>query len=233
MAEYMKAAHQGIAGAADTWPKPAGVKTVCINQITGYATTTGGNCDIFPSWYQPRYPDSSKKAVIDTISNKLATACTPDLAKQTITGGGLLSELPTSDPLYNNFIAPEVARYGAAGGNIPSDNDNVHTCGPSGTWTDSPDLPSIQLNNTAVKSGVNTYTITGTVTQGKYALKTVNFKSSDGTVLTGGAQDVAASGPISFTYTTTSSSPTIIEAEAIDSVFYDVTSNTVTIPAAL
>jgi hypothetical protein len=128
------------------WDKPAGIKTLCLNPITGYATTSGGTCDIFPSWYQPRYPDSSKKAEIDSVSKKLATECTPTLARQTITGGGIMSELPTSDPMYRNWIAPVQARYGAAGGSIPTDKDDVHTCDPA-------DKPTISLIVTDMPDG--------------------------------------------------------------------------------
>jgi len=228
MAEYMKDAHKGVAGADDNWVKPSGVKTVCLNQITGYATTSGGECDIFPSWYQPKYPGTTKTAVIDTISGKLANACTPNLAKESISGGGINTELPSSDPLYENFLLPEEARYGASGGNIPTDYDDVHTCGPSGTWTDSPDLPAITLSN-PVSNGNNTWTVTANVTQGKYALKTVNFENSSGAVLSGGSFSITSSGAVNFTYTATTTNPITIQAQVIDSVLYDVVSNQVTI----
>jgi membrane peptidoglycan carboxypeptidase len=199
--------------------KPAGIKTVCINQTTGYATTSGGNCDIFPSWYQPQYPDSSKKADIDTVSKKLATECTPDLAKQSITGGGLRSELPTSDPMYKNWIGPVQARYGAAGGAIPTDKDDVHTCDPA-------DRPTITLTSTLVTPGV--YKLTATVAQGKNPLTTVNFKAN-GTIIDGGSKDVTADGAYSVNYTVAGTDPVQVTAQVIDSVLYDTTSDPKTI----
>ncbi len=141
LAEYMKKAHQGVAGSDARWTQPSGIKTVCIDRVSGYVATTGGECDIFPSWYIPRTPDASQKATVDIISNKLATECTPEAAKKEITGGGILSELPTSDPYYNNWLQPIMTRYGATvGGLVPTVNDDIHTC-------DDSDLPSISIDS--------------------------------------------------------------------------------------
>jgi len=211
--KFMKQAHETLGYTkGEGWTKPAGIKTVCINQITGYASSGGGNCDIFPSWYTPRYPDSSKKAVIDTISKKLATECTPDAAKQTITGGGIMSELPTSDSLYNNFIKPVQARYGSAGGAIPTDKDDIHTCDPA-------DQPSIKI--TTVSQVGSKATVTYDVTQTKFPIKTVNFKI-DGSIIAGGSIDGTAGSSQTFTFDTTSYGGTTktITAEVIDTVLY-------------
>jgi penicillin-binding protein 1A len=204
------------------WTKPAGIKTVCINQTTGYATTSGGNCDIFPSWYQPQYPDSSKSATIDSVSKKLATECTPELAKQAITGGGIRSELPTSDAMYNNWIKPIQARYGGSGGGaIPTDKDDVHTCDPA-------DKPSIS-NLTITPAGAGSYKISVTVSQGKSPLTTVNFKAN-GTIIDGGSVTITAGGTYDVTYTPTGSDPVQITAQVIDSVLYDSTTDAKQIP---
>lgn len=212
--EFFAKANEGLPGAGDKWVKPAGIKTVCIDTVTGYATTNGGKCDIFPSWYTPQYPDNSKKAVIDSVSKKLATECTPDAAKQTITGGGIRSELPTSDPLYNNWIKPVQARYGAGGGAIPTEKDDVHTCDPA-------DKPTITLITTP--DGAGKYLISAEVAQGKNPLTTVNFKVN-GTIIDGGSVSITSSGtttPIS--YTVVGTDPVNMTAQVIDSVLYDVT----------
>jgi penicillin-binding protein 1A len=229
LAQYMRSAHQGIAGSDARWSAPDGIKTVCIDRITGYVAVTGGECDIFPSWYIPRTPDASQKAVIDTISKKLATACTPDAARQEITGGGILSELPTTDALYNNWLAPVVARYGAvAGGMIPTVGDDVHTCGPSGTWTDSPDLPQINVVEPInYDAGLGVYIIKADVTQGKYPLTTVNIKVN-GSIISGGSLSVTSSGETDEVYYEyTGSEPFTVTAEVVDSVLYSNTSNPV------
>ncbi|MFO0882466.1 MAG: hypothetical protein U0491_03380 [Candidatus Saccharimonadales bacterium] len=210
----MTQAHQILGYKGSGWTQPAGIKKVCINQTTGYATTSGGNCDIFPSWYQPQYPDSTKTAAIDTVSKKLATECTPELAKQSITGGGIRSELPTSDSMYNNWIKPVQARYGSAGGAIPTDKDDVHTCDPA-------DKPTIS-NLTITPAGAGSYKISVTVAQGKNPLTTVNFKAN-GSIIDGGAVTVSSSGTYDVTYTPGGTDSVQITAQVIDSVLYDAT----------
>ena len=198
------------------WVKPAAMKTVCINLTTGYATNSGGKCDIFPSWYTPRYPNNDKKATIDSVSGKLATECTPEKAKQNIVGGGLASELPSSDPLYRNWIGPVSARYGATGGAIPTDKDDIHTCDPA-------EKPSVVINE-AVKNGDGTYTISATATKGKYDLKTLSF-TIDGVVPPGASFDVANTQTVTFKYTPPATANTAVTVNVTDSVLYDATSN--------
>jgi penicillin-binding protein 1A len=216
MAQYMRKAHEGLAGAGDKWQKPSGVKTVCVDPITGYATNSGGRCDIFPSWYQARYANTTQTAIIDTVSGKLATDCTPAAAKQTITGGGILSELPTSDSLYNNFIAPIKARYGSAGGLIPTATDDVHNCSDT--------KPAVSLTVSEVSDGE--YELTAKVTQGTHPLKTLNFKA-DGQIVSGGSFSITANGTYPstpLTYIATSTDPITFTAEVIDNVLYSNTS---------
>lgn len=210
--EFFSKANKDLAGAGDKWTQPAAMKRVCVNPTTGYAVNSGGKCDIFPSWYTPQYPDSTKTATIDSISNKLATECTPERAKQNITGGGIKAELPTSDPLYNNWMNPIKARYGGAGGGyIPTESDDIHSCDPG-------EKPSITLSDVQ-KNGTN-YTATATVTKGKYPLSSLTF-SINGTVLDGGSYDVTDSTSVTFTFTPTDSGTLTLTATVVDSVLYD------------
>jgi penicillin-binding protein 1A len=211
--DFFSKANANLPGAGDKWTQPAGMKTVCINPTTGYATSSGGKCDIFPSWYTPQYPDSSKTAVIDSISNKLATECTPERAKQTITGGGIRAEIPTSDQFYNNWMKPIQARYGGAGGGaIPTDKDDIHTCDPA-------EKPTITITS-ANKLASGDYEITAEVTKGKYPLTSVAF-SIDGTVLPGGSYSVTDSETITYIYKPTGSGTQTITVTVVDSVLYD------------
>jgi penicillin-binding protein 1A len=210
--QFMTKAHEGRE--KKDWVKPTTMKTVCINQTTGYATTSGGKCDIFPSWYTPRYPNNSQKAVIDTVSGKLATECTPEAAKQSITGGGIASELPTSDPNYNNWIKPVQARIGSAGGAIPTDKDDIHSCDPA-------DKPIVSISE-PVSNPDGTYSITATATKGKYPLKSLSF-AIDGNTLPGGAYDITESGSITYKYTPASSETKTVTVFVTDSVLYDAT----------
>jgi penicillin-binding protein 1A len=198
------------------WTKPASMKTVCINLNTGYATNSGGKCDVFPSWYTARYPNNDKRATIDTVSGKLATECTPERAKQSIVGGGIASELPSSDPMYRNWIAPVTARYGQTGGAIPTDKDDIHSCDPA-------EKPTIVIED-AVSNGDGTYTISAQVNKGKYDLKTVSF-TIDGVVPPGASFDVTNSQKVSFKYTPAAAGSTTVSATVVDSVLYDSTAS--------
>lgn len=197
------------------WTKPASMKTVCMNLTTGYATTSGGKCDIFPSWYTPRYPNNDKRATIDSVSGKLATECTPDRAKQAVVGGGMARELPSSDPLYKNWISPVTARYGQTGGAIPTDKDDIHSCDPAES--------AVAIDN-ATKNPDGTYTINATVTKGKYPLKTLSF-TIDGVVPPGASFDVNNTQSISFKHTPSATTTTTVTANVVDSVLYDATSS--------
>ncbi len=194
------------------WTKPAAMKQACINTTTGYSTNSGGVCDIFPSWYNPKYANNNLKATIDSVSGKLATECTPERAKQSVTGGGIASELTTSDPLYNNWITPVKARYGQSGGAIPSDKDDIHSCDPS-------EKPSVSISD-PVSNNDGTYTISATITKGKYDLKNVSF-TIDGSTPPGSAFDITNTQTVSFKYTPASSSGSTITADVLDSVLYD------------
>lgn len=196
------------------WTRPASMKRICINTVTGYATNSGGTCDYFPSRYTPKFPNNSIRATIDTVSGKLATECTPERAKQTVTGGAIASELPTSDPLYNNWISPVRAQYGLTGGAIPTQKDDIHSCDPA-------DKPTVIIDD-PVKNDDGTYTISATVNKGKYALQSVVF-SINGTPAPGGSFDVSNTQKVSFTYTPPAPGISSISANVLDTVLYDTT----------
>lgn len=210
---FFAKANEGLPGAGDKWTQPANMKRVCINPTTGYAVNTGGKCDIFPSWYTPQYPDSAKTAVIDTVSNKLATECTPDKAKQTITGGGIRAELPTSDINYNSWMNPIKARYGGTGGGyIPTDKDDIHTCDPA-------EKPTVTIGE--IKQLPNgLYTATATFTKGKYPLSKLTF-SMNGTALDSGSYDISDSGSIVHTFSAPPNGTQTITTNITDSVLYE------------
>ena len=210
-----------------SWNKPSNMKTVCMDTNSGYATTTGGKCDIFPSWYNPQYPAASQNATIDSVSGKLATDCTPTLARKSVSGGGFLPELPSSDPNYSSWIAPVIARYGAVGGTAPTATDDVHGDG-NNCFTS--DQPTVQL--TAKHNANGSYTISANVTQGKASLTTLNFKV-DGNIISGGSFALNNSGtyptsPLVYTLPSGTSSG-VLTADVIDANLYDVTSNSITL----
>ena len=116
--EFMEPYHANLP-AAETgrWRAPAGIQQVRVNLQTGYAIEqnssleadgiTSSRVDIYPSWYEPVYsPPVDQLLVIDKVTGKLATECTPLGARQYSQGGGIRPEIPESDPFYYNWLDP-------------------------------------------------------------------------------------------------------------------------------
>ena len=213
-----------------SWSKPSNMKTVCIDTNTGYATTSGGSCDIFPSWYNPQFPSNSQATTIDSVSGLLATDCTPLLARKAQSGGGFLPEIPQSDPNFGAWVGPIIAKYGPVGGSAPTATDNVHGDG-NNCFTQ--EQPSVQLS--AHKNTDGSYAVSATVTQGKAALTTLNFKL-DGNIINGGSLAVTTAGTYPNPALTLTLPPGtasgVLTADVIDANLYDVTSNSITLSAA-
>jgi membrane peptidoglycan carboxypeptidase len=165
--------------------------------------------DLFPAWYKQTSKTSGAPHNIDVISNKLATDCTPDLAKKSVT-----------DAQANVFSADKFQNPTATGST--TENDDVHLC------TDvKPSLDAISIDNSDI--------VSVTVHQGTHPLSsadhqgTVNFIAggqvlqtfnvdSDGQAVTYDASGQPAG--------------TVISAQIVDSVLYDNTSpNSVTTTA--
>jgi len=209
------------------WSKPSNMKTVCIDTNTGYSTTSGGSCDIFPSWYNPQFPSNSQATTIDSVSGLLATDCTPLLARKAESGGGFLPEIPASDPSFGAWVGPIIKLYGPVGGSAPTATDNVHGDG-NNCFTQ--DQPSVQLS--ATQNSDHSYTISATVTQGKASLTTLNFKLN-GSIINGGSLAITSSGTypspgLKFTVPAGTGSGSLT-ADVIDANLYDITSNAITV----
>lgn len=183
--------------------RPSGVQTLpayIIRSHVGYGSVEPSPAtDLFPSWFK-KINASNTKRTIDIISNKLATDCTPNLARKEVTEG---------DPLsfsVDTFI-------GGGAGTIPTENDDVHNCADA--------RPGINLS--AVKIG-GTYTISASITQGTHPLigngdkggGKISF-SIDGQVI----QTFDASGNVSFNYTPDFTGDRTLTATVVDSVLYD------------
>ncbi|MBI3624093.1 penicillin-binding protein [Candidatus Saccharibacteria bacterium] len=85
---WMEAAHANLKPV--DWVKPSGVKSlpafVVRNHIHNGDIEPSPSPDLFPAWFQQKSINNSNQT-IDIISNKLATNCTPDLAKKQVTSG--------------------------------------------------------------------------------------------------------------------------------------------------
>lgn len=177
-------------------PRPAGVKTlpafIVRNHVGVGSIEPSPAEDLFPSWYKQKTKGS--REVLDKVSNKLATDCTPELAKETVGNANA-----------NQFSADKFHDGGGRAGT--TERDDVHKCEDA--------RPSITLT-------INGKQITATVTQGTHPLSsdrfpgTVNIKIDGNTVQ---SYQVSAS-PSSVTYTAKVTGSRTVTAEVIDSVLY-------------
>lgn len=162
--------------------------------------------ELFPSWWSKTQGQTTSKMTFDKVSKKKATTCTPDGAKI------VLDVSKMTDPVSKKdiYIAPD--------GYDSTSDDNVHQCGDA--------QPSVSV--TATMTTPNTYTITATVTQGTFAIGTVDIKVGGTTVST-----VTAPGPYTFTYIVPvgATTPQTATAVVTDTGFYSATSTTASIPA--
>jgi penicillin-binding protein 1A len=214
----------------ERWAKPEGIKTVThdgaffslVKGACRESTSCGySSTDIYPSWYVPKKTSNTKqKAVIDTVSGKRATDCTPERArKEVVSGGIIIPELDPADEYYKRFMDPITARLRSGTGDIiPAEgqNDDVHAC--------SDVKPSVTISGPATCNG--TCTIVANLTRGTKGLKNVYFKL-DGAVMAGGAFDVSPSATSQpMTIEPDYSGAHTVSVEVVDDGLYDATAST-------
>lgn len=210
VANWMQRVHKDLE--PKDWNRPASVQTlpafVQRSHVGSSSQEPGPSEDLYPGWYQKK-TSSNQKLTIDKISNKLATECTPDLAKQEETGGSAAAH--SGDTF-------------AAGGANTDEKDDVHKC------TDV--RPSVSVSYSP-GSG-NTYTLSASVSQGTHPLAGNTDKGAGkvefmvgGQVV--GTQDLTNATNYSISYTPTSGGSQAYSARVIDSVLYDGTSSAVNI----
>lgn len=229
--EFMKRAHESLPEKPGYWTKPEGIKTVAMDKTlysslkAGCTSAQAGNIcgweqsDIYPSWYtQADSSSSAQKATIDTVSNLLATDCTPEAAKKVITAGKIVPEISPSDPNYSKWLAPIASRYNSSGtGAIPTEKDNIHKC--------SDVLPKVSLSVPADCD--NACNVTVSFSGGTHPVKTINIKSA-GQIIQ--SFDISSgSSPLTYIYTFGSESSAEITAEIIDNALYSSASSPVTL----
>ena len=180
--EFMEPYHKNLP-AAETkgWTAPKGIQRVRVNLQTGYAVAPGSEAepdsvgssrvDIYPSWYEPAFsPPPEQVVVIDRVTGKLATECTPLLARQYGRGGGIKAEIPETDPFYSNWIDPVAAALEVIVVHGTSDEvDDFHSC------DDLP--PQIVLGGSDFCQG--SCLLTAEVSAGTHDLTSVEFLIDD------------------------------------------------------
>ncbi len=201
---WMQDAHNGIEPIARE--RPAGVQdqnAYVVRQHVGLGSVEPSPAkDMFPAWYLNSQKKTGEKKVIDVVSNKLATDCTPARAKkETVENAGSFS----GDP----FVNP------GANANT-SEKDDIHKCDDA--------KPAITVTNTSSPCTASC-TILIAATQGTHSL-------TGGGQFGGGVINVIIDGQVvqsfpaserslSFSYSGTGSKA--VTVELVDSVLYDAT----------
>jgi len=193
------------------YERPEGIKNVRIDRATGRNASSSSKTvinDIAASWFEGVKAGSSQKVTIDRVSKKLATDCTPELAKQVTTNNSVAPELPADDPMFSAWA--KSAGYSAAGSGI-NEKDDVHKCPISAH------VPSIDLTVTGNQ-------FTANYSKGTFALNggQVNFYVNNKLVKSckipsGGCP---GGGGGSYQYTYGQSFTGTVKAEVVDSYFY-------------
>ena len=194
------------------WTAPSGIQTLpSYKSALPYATQGPAvTTDIYPSWYKQK-ATSSKTVVIDRVSGKVATSCTPDSAKQTAGG----SSAPNAFSIDIFYPPGQTANSTTVDS---SAQDDVHHCG------DSP--PSITI--TSPTSDCNdTCTVSATPFAGTHALNDATYAQFPGTVniaVNGttvcSSSNISDGVPVSCSYSATFSGSGQVTATVTDSVLY-------------
>ncbi len=156
--------------------------------------------DLFPSWYTGNKKATGKKQVVDIVSNKLATDCTPSRAKK---------EVFETDA--NTF---SVDTFAGQGGSNTNQTDDIHQCSDA--------KPSISLSVNTI--GGNQFQLVANVGQGTHPLSSDRYKGTVNFIIDGQiiqSFNVDSPGSVSYNYTADFNGTKTITAEIIDSVLYD------------
>ena len=213
--EFMRRVHfellfekRGLADAPIFDQEPEGIQKIRMNRNTGYAMQNEGEgayLGLFPSWHQAQYPsDAGQEVLIDKISQKKATDCTPERAKEVSTSSFRWPELLPEDPFFSSWARS--AGYTASG--AISEEDDVHKCSDS--------KPTVSLSTSSLGGGK--YRFTASVKKGTHDMDKLNFKVNGQIV---SAENAKSNGTYTYTHTFTKNKSYKVTAEVIDSVLYE------------
>ena len=219
---FMEAYHQDLDRTQTSrWQAPAGIKHIRLDRVSGYLSSDAEEpepdqapqsvVDIFPSWYIPKRQTSEETVEIDLVSQKRAGECTPDRAREEVTGGSILAELNPNDPYYHIWLAPIIEELGTVvGGGVPVEEDDLHSC------DDLP--PQLELINPPA-SCLQICQITINLRAGSFPLSEVNFLIN-GNLLPGGSLAVNTNGPLSYSYQPNFEGRAELVVEVVDEGLY-------------
>ncbi|HSX44771.1 MAG TPA: transglycosylase domain-containing protein [Candidatus Saccharimonadales bacterium] len=208
----MEAGHTGLQ--AQNWAQPADVKSmpafVVRNHVHYGDIEPSPSNDLFPSWYNAPSRSSSSQT-IDIVSNKIATDCTPQLARKTDSNAN------------SNIYSVDVFVGGGNSNSGTSAKDDVHSCDDI--------KPSISIVS-APQSCNGSCTIVVSVNAGTHPLSSDTYKGTVNIIIDGQtiqSFEVDDSGTTSLTFNYNGGGTKDVSTQVIDSVLYDSTSDSASI----
>jgi membrane peptidoglycan carboxypeptidase len=217
---WMIAAHQNLK--PENWVAPQGMKTlpafVVRNKVSRLSEVVPSPTnDLFPSWYTPKGGGTAQTT--DKVSGRVATSCTPALARQTF--GNSNANTWNVDQWAGGGTSASTASTTSNSSNQGS--DNIHNC------SDAP--PTITLTAPpSCSADLGGCTVTATVGQGTFPLSddtrsqfpgTVNISIGNNIIKTFTVSESPST--VSFQYLPTDSGEISLTATVIDSVLYSAT----------
>jgi membrane peptidoglycan carboxypeptidase len=202
---WMQSAHDNIKPV--NWNKPSDVQTLPAYVVRSKLSTLGEvvpspSNDIYPSWYKAPNKSGGGEKTIDKVSGKIATSCTPDLAKE------------NANNANDNIFSADIFVGSRNNNSNNSDSDDVHKCEDA--------KPAVTL--TAPNSCNQNCNITVTVTQGTHPLNSDKFAGTVELWVNGSKVETKqvsdSPSTVTFAYTPISTGSATIEAKVIDSVLY-------------
>ena len=192
--QFMREAHSQVLTkpqygykANDWFTQPKGVQKLNVS----------GRTDLFPSWYK-KPKEEAKDYVMDRVSKKLATNCTPEPAKETI------RLVTTSDPSNPNSATTAIAPDGY---DITKEDD-VHECG----------VQAATGISISVSNGSANHTVSTNFSAGANSIQTIEILVNDQVIGTqNGGNSYAAAFNVSQSGTYT------VLVRVTDSLYYQST----------
>lgn len=198
---YMNRAHEGLEPIERE--RPAGIQVLPAYVVRTHvgvgSVEPSPSTDLFPSWYT-KPSTQSEKQVLDVVSNKLATDCTPERARK-----------ESSGPSAGGFSVDKFHGDGLRADS--SEQDDVHKCDDI--------KPTVQILSATTSS------VTVSVSKGTHPLSSAAYPGAINLIIAGqivqsfALNDSQAGVPIVLNYNYSGSGDLPVIVEVVDSVLYD------------
>jgi membrane peptidoglycan carboxypeptidase len=194
------------------WTEPSGIQHLPAYRSQMPFVTQGPAVatDLYPSWYKP-HSVSSQSVILDKVSGKIATDCTPAAAKQQFGGNAA----PNSFSIDQFYPPGHTASNTSVSNNGPP--DDVHHCGDSS--------PTITINSSG--DCTDSCSLSATPFAGTHPLNDSNYPQFPGTVTIAvngstvcSSNHISDGVPVTCNYSPTFTGSGTITATVTDSVLY-------------